>query len=138
MARPSKYTYSRVRRILKHIRNGGTKRGACGAAGIGETTMIVWEANKSGLSEAVKRAQAHGLRSDLSRLDTFVRDGNLTALLARLKMVHGLSDRVTVQNTGTAKNEHKHKITEAEKEYKTAGESVKNRIKELLREPSAN
>ena len=128
--RPTKYTPETVDKILAHLRMGGTKRGACGAAGISVDTLAKWEVNKSDLSDDIKGAQNEGLSSDLSRLDVFVQAGNLTALLYRMNVVHGLAKRVVVEQTGTIKHEHSHDITQAE--YDNLAKDKQNRIKAIL------
>ncbi len=137
--RPTKYTPETVDKILAHLRMGGTKRGACGAAGISVDTLTKWEVNKSGLSDVIKGAQNEGLSSDLSRLDVFVQAGNLTALLYRMDVVHGLAKRVVVEQTGTIKHEHSHEYKEAQEEFGKMPNSQRQRvIAAAFLEPNAN
>ena len=130
--RPTKYTPETVGKILDHLRSGGTRRGACGAAGIGVETLSRWEDDYGDFSDSIKRAQNEGLSSDLSRLDVFVKAGNLTALLYRMNVVHGLAKKTVVEQTGTIKHEHKHDFEKAKEEYGAATKDQQNKIKAII------
>ncbi len=107
MARPTKYKYRTLRRILKHLRRGGTKRAACAAAGIDTTTLEDWERDKSGLSACIKRAQDYAIWKHERALEGRVANGKSdTCLIFWLKCQGGWKDRQVVEHTGEVKHKH--------------------------------
>lgn len=104
MPRPTKYTFSRVRRILKHLRKGGSKTAACGSAGICFDCLNEWEKTKDGFSEAVKRAIRRGEERlvDVVVLATYQAPWaqKLTASMYLLNTSHGYSQKSEITVKG--------------------------------------
>lgn len=119
MARPSKYTFGRVKRLLWYLRAGGSKSAACGYAGITTTTLADWENAKVGFSEAIKRAMQRGERSLVDEVLMIAHRGlfpqRLTAAMFILNTTHGYKQQAAVEQTGTIKHEHSHQVKEAER-----------------------
>jgi hypothetical protein len=80
---------SPLRRLLRHLRRGGSRKGACGWAGLSHTGLLEVLENNPGLAAALERAEALGLARDERRLDLKVREGDREALLFRMKNVYG-------------------------------------------------
>jgi len=97
MPRPTKYTFSRIRRILKHLRKGGSKTAACGAANIDMKTMENWGRDKSGFSDAVKRALRRGEKRLVDGMLETAFDNkapqHVTAKIFLLNSVHGYAKK---------------------------------------------
>jgi transposase len=58
VARPTKYTRDRKKRLLDALRDGNTRRAACMAAGIDQDTLANWAQRFSDFSEELTRAEA--------------------------------------------------------------------------------
>ncbi len=80
---------SPLRRLLRHLRRGGSRKGACGWAGLSHAGLIEALESNPGLAAALERAEALGLARDERRLDLKVREGDREALLFRMKNVYG-------------------------------------------------
>lgn len=58
MARPSKYNEERAEAIVVMLQNGNTRKAACLANGISETTFATWLSRNLDFLDRVKRAEA--------------------------------------------------------------------------------
>jgi len=122
MARPTKYTFGRIKRLLKYLRTGGSKSAACGAALIHVDTLYDWEQNHAGFSEAVKRSMLIGERRLLSGVlfaaHNLSDKQSLTASMFLLNTVHGYARRTDVEHSGemTVKHERTEREIAAERE----------------------
>jgi len=57
MARPTKYNTACAARIIEGLKEGMTRRGACGYAGISEDTFTRWLKRFAGFAEQIARAE---------------------------------------------------------------------------------
>ncbi len=75
-------------RLLAHLKMGGTRKGACGSAGISFRELCArLEADRS-FAEAVEEAECEGLARDEQRLAVSVEDGDRQSLLFRLRRAY--------------------------------------------------
>lgn len=74
--------------LLAHLEMGGTRKGACGNAGISFRELCARLEADPEFAEAVEEAECKGLAADEKRLATEVEDGNRQSLLFRLRRAY--------------------------------------------------
>lgn len=84
-----RFTFGQLHRLLRHLRRGGTRRGACGWAGIAHEELECGLENEPRLASAVERSEGLGLARDEIRLAGRVERGDRESLLFRMKTVYG-------------------------------------------------
>jgi len=82
-------TFSELHRLLRHLRKGGTRKGACGWAGIIFAELEQKFALDKKFAKAVEKSESFGLAKDERRLEGKVSEGDRQALLFRMKTVYG-------------------------------------------------
>ncbi|MEA2064481.1 MAG: hypothetical protein U9P14_12330 [Gemmatimonadota bacterium] len=75
--------------LLEHLRNGGTREGACGRAGISTSTFRRWLCEIHEFAGDVELAELEGKARDERMLDEYINEGDRVALTFRMKSVHG-------------------------------------------------
>jgi len=83
------FTFSELHRLLRHLRRGGTRKGACGWAGITFAELERKFARDEKFAMLVEKSEALGLAKDERRLEVKVSEGDRQALLFRMKTVYG-------------------------------------------------
>jgi len=90
MSEPTRhFTFSELHRLLRHLRRGGTRKGACGWAGITFTELEQRFSLDSKFAKAMEKSESFGLAKDEMRLEQKVSEGDRQALLFRMKTVYG-------------------------------------------------
>ena len=107
-----------TRKLCTHLRRGGTRRGACGAAGISPVTLERWESEDPALAEHLEQAQLIGLAEDESELDRHVSGGDKQALFLRLKCVYGYGSSASEKVRGKKKSVRSTKCEAIENEIR--------------------
>ena len=74
--------------LLAHLKMGGTRKGACGSAGISFRELCARLDGDPAFAEAVEEAECAGLAADEKRLATSVEDGDRQSLLFRLRRAY--------------------------------------------------
>ncbi len=74
--------------LLAHLKMGGTRKGACGRAGISFRELCTRLEADQRFAEAVEEAECEGLARDEQRLATSVEDGDRQSLLFRLRRAY--------------------------------------------------
>jgi hypothetical protein len=77
-----------IESLLAHLRRGGTRKGACGSAGISFSELCARLEADPEFAEAVEGAECVGLAADENRLATNVEDGDRQSLLFRLRVAY--------------------------------------------------
>ncbi len=77
-----------LQRLLAHLKMGGTRKGACGSAGIGYRELCARLETDERFAAAVEEAECEGLARDEQRLATSVEDGDRQSLLFRLRRAY--------------------------------------------------
>ena len=132
-------SFSELLRLLRHLRKGGTRKGACGWAGItcGEFERKLSLDEK--FARAVEKAESYGLAQDEIRLEAKVRDGDREALLFRLKMVYGYSSKVRVTGEALPRiHEPSKEYTELEKKISALGAEQRKELVAAYRESAGS
>lgn len=75
-------------RLLAHLKMGGTRKGACGSAGISFRELCERMEADGKFAGAVEEAECEGLAADEKRLATNVEDGDRRSLLFRLRRAY--------------------------------------------------
>ena len=104
--------------LLEHLRRGGTREGACGAAGISTSTLRRWEREIPELTGDIERAILQGIARDEMMLDKYITEkGDRVALVHRIKTRQGgkLSEKSEQVNGGGENKWSKeyHQVVEA-------------------------
>lgn len=116
------FTFSELHRLLRHLRRGGTRKGACGCAGITFAELEQKFALDEKLAMLVEKSESFGLAEDERRLGQKVSEGDRQALLFRMKTVYGYA-----YGRGPAKVGVRNKTDERSKEC----EQVRREIEAL-------
>lgn len=74
--------------LLAHLKRGGTRKGACGSAGISFRELCARLEADPVFAEQVEEAECIGLAADENRLAANVEDGNRQSLLFRLRRAY--------------------------------------------------
>ena len=77
-----------LERLLAHLKMGGTRKGACGSAGINYRELCARLETDERFAQAVEEAECEGLARDEQRLATSVEDGDRQSLLFRLRRAY--------------------------------------------------
>jgi len=85
MARPTKYTPERVKRITDALRMGATYELACGYAGIGFDTFNQWRKTKPEFFEMLKEAEGAAAVGWLAKIEKAANDGEWQAAAWKLE-----------------------------------------------------
>ena len=83
------FTFTELHRLLRHLRRGGTRKGACGWAGITFAELEQKFALEEKFAMLVEKSESFGLAKDERRLEVKVSEGDRQALLFRMKTVYG-------------------------------------------------
>lgn len=83
------FTFSELHRMLRHLRRGGTRKGACGWAGITFAELERKFSLDRKFARTVEKSEFFGLAKDERRLEQKVSEGDRQALLFRMKAVYG-------------------------------------------------
>ena len=83
------FTFRELHRLLRHLRRGGTRKGACGCAGITFAELEQKFALDEKFAMLVEKSESFGLAKDERRLEVKVSEGDRQALLFRMKTVYG-------------------------------------------------
>jgi len=78
----------RTESLLAHLRKNGTRKGACGSAGIGLVELEERMEADPAFAKAVDEAECVGMAADEQRLATEVEDGDRQCLLFRLRQAY--------------------------------------------------
>ncbi|MCE5272042.1 hypothetical protein LLH00_12270 [bacterium] len=81
--------FTRLLRLLRHLRRGGSRKGACGWANLSWAGLQAALADDSRLAAALERAENRAIACDEKQLDQHVQDGNRVALMFRMRSVYG-------------------------------------------------
>ena len=84
-----RFTFSELHRLLRHLRKGGTRKGACGWAEITFAELEQRFALDKKFAVVVEKSESFGLAKDERRLEEKVSEGDRQALLFRMKTVYG-------------------------------------------------
>jgi hypothetical protein len=77
-----------TQRLLAHLKMGGSRKGACGSAGISYRELCARLEADQRFAEAVEEAECEGLARDEQRLAVSVEDGDRQSLLFRLRRAY--------------------------------------------------
>jgi transposase len=106
MARPSKYTPERAKRITDALAAGNSRKGAAAYASITEDTLLNWMRRYSDFSGAVKSAEAQAEVAAVACITQAARNGDwraaLTWLERRRHQEWGRVDRLELEIRETA------------------------------------
>ena len=77
-----------IESLLAHLGRGGTRKGACGSAGISFRELCDRLGTDPEFAESLEQAECMGLAADEKRLATNVEDGDRQSLLFRLRVAY--------------------------------------------------
>jgi hypothetical protein len=89
--------------LLAHLKMGGTRKGACGSAGISYRELCARIEADPEFAAVVDEAECEGLAADEKRLATEVEEGNRQSLLFRLRWAYQGQDGKKGKQAGVKK-----------------------------------
>jgi hypothetical protein len=127
-------TFSVLHRLLRHLRRGGTRKGACGWAGIAYAALERGRQAEPRLDECLERAEMYGLARDERFLDSKVCKGDRQALLFRMRMVYGYAQGRGGEEAGKTTDEPGSEFREIERRIGALGPPGRRRLAAAHRE----
>ena len=128
------FTFRVLLRLLRHLRRGGSRKGACGWAGITSAELASRLESDSRLAGALERAEARGLAGDERRLDHSVRKGDRVALLFRMRNVHGYGGQRAREGAETLSEEKSREFAEVETGIRSLGKEGRGELVHAYRQ----
>ncbi len=127
--------FTHLHRLLRHLRRGGSRKGACGWAELSWTDLQAALENNPRLAAALEQAESLALACDENRLDQHVQAGDRTALLFRLRRIYGFGDGLREGEEAQATGElYSREFTEAAEAIRSLGEEDRRELAGAYRE----
>ncbi len=132
-------TFSELHRLLRHLRKGGTRKGACGWAGITFAGLEQKFALDKKFAKAVEKSESFGLAKDERRLEEKVSEGDRQALLFRMKTVYGYAYGKGPAKVGVRSDtdERSKAVEEVRREIESLSPQERKRTVKAYREAAA-
>lgn len=121
-------------RLLRHLRRGGSRKGACGWAGITHAELADCLEGNPRLVAALERAEMRSLAKDERRLDSSVRKGDRVALLFRMRNIHGYGEARAREGAEVTIGQRSREFGEVEAEIRSLGKRGRQELAGAYRE----
>ena len=130
------FTFKQLLRLLRHLRKGGTRKGACGWAGITYYELELRIYLDSRFAEAVEKWESRSLARDERRLHSKVCKDDRQSLLFRLRRVYGQDKDRDKGKTVQKKYEQSRDYAEIEREINSLPLEERRRLTAAYRCPA--